>query len=208
MSLHDLCSASIEERVPARPNAAVAAAATIGDGRAVVTQMRWAPVPPTYSLTVTLFSLLTFSGLPSFLSERYSDRRDQALAAPLCSLAILTIFYQFGVPAIVEASAGASVLVRVAMTIAFLAPLGLVLGAFLPIGLTTISRVTERQREFIAWGWAVNGFSSVISSVLSTILSMSLGFTPANPCMWSEWRFSSGFLPLRARRHSLPPWPR
>jgi len=28
----------------------------------------------------------------------------------------------------------------------------------------------------VAWGWAVNGFFSVIGSVLTTILSMTFGF--------------------------------
>ena len=30
--------------------------------------------------------------------------------------------------------------------------------------------------EFVAWSWAVNGFFSVIGSVLSIILAMSIGF--------------------------------
>jgi hypothetical protein len=28
----------------------------------------------------------------------------------------------------------------------------------------------------VAWGWAVNGFASVIGSVLTTILAMAFGF--------------------------------
>jgi hypothetical protein len=32
------------------------------------------------------------------------------------------------------------------------------------------------SREYVAWAWAVNGFFSVISSVLSTILAMVIGF--------------------------------
>ena len=46
----------------------------------------------------------------------------------------------------------------------------------MPIGLATLSAVTEHKREFIAWGWAVNGFFSVMSSILATILSMTIGF--------------------------------
>jgi hypothetical protein len=46
----------------------------------------------------------------------------------------------------------------------------------MPIGLKTLASLTVQQREYVAWGWAVNGFFSVTSSVLATILSMSFGF--------------------------------
>ena len=32
------------------------------------------------------------------------------------------------------------------------------------------------RREAVAWAWAVNGFCSVVASVLATILAMSFGF--------------------------------
>jgi len=53
---------------------------------------------------------------------------------------------------------------------------GLCLGAFMPIGLATIGRSTEYSREYVAWAWAVNGFCSVIASILATILAMVIGF--------------------------------
>lgn len=31
-------------------------------------------------------------------------------------------------------------------------------------------------REYVAWGWAVNGFASVVGAVLATLLSMAYGF--------------------------------
>ena len=36
--------------------------------------------------------------------------------------------------------------------------------------------LTEHGEEYVAWAWAVNGFFAVIGSVLTTILSMALGF--------------------------------
>ena len=58
-----------------------------------------------------------------------------------------------------------------------LAPLGLCLGSFMPIGISAISTLSQYKKEYVAWGWAVNGFFSVISSVLATILAMTFGFT-------------------------------
>ena len=57
-----------------------------------------------------------------------------------------------------------------------LAPLGLCLGAFMPLGLITVSRLSVHRGEYVAWGWALNGVFSVIGSILATILSMSYGF--------------------------------
>ena len=57
-----------------------------------------------------------------------------------------------------------------------LAPLGICLGAFMPLGLGAVSRLTEFSRQYVAWGWAVNGFASVVGAVLTTILAMTFGF--------------------------------
>ena len=40
-----------------------------------------------------------------------------------------------------------------------------------------VSGVSRHGEEFVAWAWAVNGFFSVVSSVLATVLSMTLGFS-------------------------------
>jgi hypothetical protein len=47
---------------------------------------------------------------------------------------------------------------------------------FMPIGLDRVVSLSEHGEEYVAWAWAVNGFLSVISSMLSTILAMTLGF--------------------------------
>jgi spermidine synthase len=131
---------------------------------------------PTYSLTVTLFALLLSTGIGSVLSERWLARRNRSLALLGGALALLVVFYLVQVPGIVRYGMAWPVGVRVGITVALLAPLGLCLGALLPIGLRTVSAVTRHGDVFVAWSWAVNGFFSVVSSVLATILSMTIGF--------------------------------
>ncbi|MFQ5416703.1 MAG: hypothetical protein ACE5FL_06605 [Myxococcota bacterium] len=131
---------------------------------------------PTYSLTVTLFSVLVFSGIGSLLSERYSQRRNRALAILFSVLVALTLLYQFALQPLLSGFSVAGLPVRALVVVFLLAPLGLCLGAFMPIGLGTLAKLTEHRREYIAWGWAVNGFFSVVSSVLATILAMAFGF--------------------------------
>jgi hypothetical protein len=131
---------------------------------------------PSYSLTVTLFSLLIFSGIGSLLSATYSESRNRALWGLLGVLTLLTFGMQFGLAPIASAFSDALLPTRIGVAIAVLAPVGLCLGAFMPIGVTTLATLTEHEREYVAWGWAVNGFFSVVSSVSATMLSMSFGF--------------------------------
>ena len=39
-----------------------------------------------------------------------------------------------------------------------------------------MARISPHSREYVAWGWALNGFFSVITSIASTILAMMFGF--------------------------------
>jgi predicted MFS family arabinose efflux permease len=66
---------------------------------------------------------------------------------------------------------------RIIIAFAVMAPLGLCLGMFMPLGLGTVAALAQQhEREYVAWSWAVNGFATVIGSVLSTILAMTFGF--------------------------------
>ena len=132
---------------------------------------------PTYSLTVTLFSLLVFSGIGSLLAGRLDGPRRPPLVALLVALAVLAILYELRLGPLVDLLIGAPLWLRVAIVVLSLAPLGLCLGAFMPIGLGAVASLTPHDREYVAWAWAVNGFFSVMSSVLATMLSMSFGFS-------------------------------
>ena len=46
----------------------------------------------------------------------------------------------------------------------------------MPLGLITVSRISEYGDEYVAWGWAVNGVFSVMGSIGATVLSMTFGF--------------------------------
>jgi hypothetical protein len=130
---------------------------------------------PTYALTVTLMSLLIFTGIGAYLSGR---RREQKNTVPVLLVAItaLTVFYLFGLTPMTDALLSLAFALRVLIAFAVLAPLGLCLGMFMPLGLERVSGLSEHPREYVAWGWAVNGFASVTGSVLATILSMIVGF--------------------------------
>ncbi len=131
---------------------------------------------PTYSLTVTLGSLLVFTGVGALLSTRYEHHRRRVVAVLLGILGLLTLFYLFALPQMTDGLLGLPLAARIAFAFVAVAPLGICLGAFMPLGLGAVSGLSEHPREYVAWGWAVNGFASVIGSVLSTILAMTFGF--------------------------------
>ena len=131
---------------------------------------------PTYSLTVTLASILVFTGIGALASRRLAGWARSPLPLVLAALAGLTVFYRFGLDPLTESLLSSSLPVRVLVAVLVLAPLGVCLGMFMPLGLATVSRLTDHGDAYAAWGWAVNGFFSVIGSVLTTIMSMSFGF--------------------------------
>jgi hypothetical protein len=128
---------------------------------------------PTYSLSVTLFGILIFSGLGALASER---RQGGALIPLIGVLALLVIAYRIGIPLLPSIFGSASLAVRMGIAVIAIAPLGFCLGHFMPIGLRALAGTTTHPQEYVAWCWAVNGFFSVIASVASTILAMILGF--------------------------------
>ena len=131
---------------------------------------------PTYSLTVTLAAILLSTGVGALLSSRYQARAGRAAWVLLGALAALDVFYLFGLTPLTDALLGLPFAARVVVAFAVLAPLGVCLGAFMPLGLGAVAATTKHPREYVAWGWAVNGFASVIGAVLTTILAMALGF--------------------------------
>jgi len=130
---------------------------------------------PTYALTVTLMSLLVFTGIGALLSPRLGNRRG---TVPLLLLAItgLAVFYVLGLTPLTDSLLALPIAARVPIAFALLAPLGVCLGLFMPLGVRSVSAMSEFRREYVAWGWAVNGFSSVVGAVLATLLSMIYGF--------------------------------
>ena len=131
---------------------------------------------PTYSLTVTLAAILVFSGLGALTSKQFAGRLDRLLPVLFVALCGLTAFYVFALNGMTDSLITRSLGVRIVITVLLLAPLGFCLGMFMPLGLGLVAGLSEHADEYIAWSWAVNGFFSVIGSVLTTILAMTYGF--------------------------------
>ena len=125
---------------------------------------------------MTLMGLLVFTGIGSVLIDSYRGRAESALKILLPTLTGLSLFYLAGLGPLIDVMFALPLVVRVVVALLTIAPLGLCLGAFMPLGLAQVSSLTEHDDMYVAWAWAVNGFFSVIGSVSTTILSMAFGF--------------------------------
>jgi hypothetical protein len=128
---------------------------------------------PTYAVSVVLFSLLVFLGVGSYASRRLVGKEGRALPIALGCVLLLVLFYRFGLPAVERSTLGAPLGVRIGITLLMLAPLGLVLGMFFPLG---VRRAESIHPDLVPWAWGINGCASVTASVLAVIIAMGAGF--------------------------------
>lgn len=119
---------------------------------------------PAYAMTAVLFAVLFFSGVGSWLAHRMRPRRTLAL------LVALVPAYALGLSPLFRATLGLPLAGRALVAVLGLAPVGVLMGMPFPQGLR---RLAPRE---VPWAWAANGALSVVSSVLSALLALSLGF--------------------------------
>jgi Spermine/spermidine synthase domain len=127
---------------------------------------------PTYALSVVLFALLIFTGLGALLSSRWrSPRRALSIAlAVTCGLIGLSAYL---LQPLLRELITLPFSARVAVTIALLAPLGVLLGMAMPIGLR---RLSELHPAGVAWAWGINGITSVLGSAVGIFVAINWGY--------------------------------
>lgn len=136
---------------------------------------------PSYSLSVTLFSLLLASALGSYSTNIWgrpgaATLRLGLLVAACAAFALLT-------PPVVDLFQASTTLVRVLVAIGMLAPLGFFMGMAFPVGMRLASL---RSPGLTPWLWGVNGATSVCASVLAVVIALSAGIMAA---FWTGFAF-------------------
>jgi hypothetical protein len=131
---------------------------------------------PTYSLTITLMAILLSTGVGALVSPRWHPHVDRLLVSLAAAIVLLGSFYVWVAPGLVDALQGWPLPAKMFVVAGLCAPLGFCLGMFMPLTISLVARHEEHVTEYVAWGWAINGFFSVIGSTLTTIMSMTFGF--------------------------------
>ncbi len=128
---------------------------------------------PVYALSVVLSGLLFFSGLGSLTAGRLGLRGGWTQRIAILGLILVGVAYMVGLPPLFRRFLESGIEYRVLLSFALLAPLGFLMGMPFPLGIIRL----KGSGEVVAWAWGVNGYFSVLGSVLSIILGLALGFT-------------------------------
>lgn len=128
---------------------------------------------PVYTFAVVLASLLVFTGVGSALSQRFHAAPLALLQRALPGAVAVIALTALAIPVLFDAALGLSLLARVVIAVAVLAPLGVTLGIPLPTGLRLLD---HEATALVPWAWGVNGFFTVIGTVLALIAGMTFGF--------------------------------
>ncbi len=133
---------------------------------------------PLYSVAVVLSGFLVFAGMGSGYSKRLTQRFDDAkvsvVTIVVAVIAAISLVYVFLLPELLGRLVGLPDTVKVGLSLLVIAPLAFCMGMPFPIGL---SKLATEAAEFIPWAWGLNGFASVLSASLATLLAIEFGFT-------------------------------
>jgi spermidine synthase len=128
---------------------------------------------PTYSISVTLFGLLAWSGVGSLAAGRVQLATGLLLRAVTALLGVAVILAIVAYGPLFRALLPLPLPVRAGLLVLLLAPLGLPMGVYFPTGLRALA---ERSEGVLAWAQAANGLSSVLASLIAAPLAMFVGF--------------------------------
>ena len=128
---------------------------------------------PIYTYAVVLAGLLIFTGVGSYASGRWSLESHRPLKRALLAAVIVVLATAVITPLVFHACLGFGLFSRIMMALLLVAPLGFVLGMPFPLGLRL---AMQRSSALGSWAWGVNGFFTVIGTVLALMLGMMIGF--------------------------------
>jgi hypothetical protein len=124
---------------------------------------------PSFSLSMILFTILLFSGIGSRISHRVH------LLPAMSILVIILLFQPIVIPFVFGLTLGVPIIARIIVTVLLLAPVGFLMGLPFPSAIKIVSEI-DNSTMLTPWFWAINGSTSVVSSILAALLALSFGF--------------------------------
>ncbi len=128
---------------------------------------------PVYTMLTVISTMLIFSGFGSMFSEKILTLFKNNSSIIYFIIIGLTLIIGLLNPVLFDLFVRAELVWRVVISIVLIAPLAFFMGIPFPYGM---SKIDNNTRFLVAYGWGVNGFFSVLGSVLVVMLSMSIGF--------------------------------
>ena len=132
---------------------------------------------PLYSSSVIIASMLIFSGTGSYVSDILIKRSktitpEFATRFSILFIAGYTLIILFFYDGFYDSLANTSLLLKLAVSILLILPLGLCMGIPFPSGIAELKKTSGHS---IPWAWSINGYFSVIASTGAVLISTNIG---------------------------------
>jgi spermidine synthase len=130
---------------------------------------------PIHAIAASLTAFLCFSGLGSYLSERFARGKAyrQIAVKAIIALCVISLGYLLLLPLLFDTFSHLSMAVKIAISILLIAPLAVCMGMPFPLA---VASMKQSQSKLIPWAWGINGYASVISAGLATVIAIQFGF--------------------------------
>jgi predicted membrane-bound spermidine synthase len=125
---------------------------------------------PIYSLIVVLGGLIFSTGVGSFVSDKWQLGSSLMSRIPALLVAVCVVLYSLVVVPVMHMFTGALLWERVLISLALIAPCGLLLGFCFPVGMRWLKTLSQEQN--LPWMWALNGAAGTLGSFIAILISM------------------------------------
>jgi predicted membrane-bound spermidine synthase len=127
---------------------------------------------PVYALSVVLFSLILSTGIGSLASERMPLDSGPRLIVWAALVGAYLLALPLWLPEALLHLESASLLMRAALAVLVLTPVGFLMGFGFPTGMRLVSRIDERPTP---WFWGINGAAGVLAASVAVLTSIEFG---------------------------------
>jgi len=128
---------------------------------------------PTVSASVLITGMLVFSGIGSFVSERFLDRARSTMPKIFLAIFAILTLYAFTIDFALDWIGTLPYALRILLCLLLLMPPAFLMGFPMPTAMTTLGRL-GKDHMFL-WAWGINGCFSVIGAALVPIVATSFG---------------------------------
>jgi hypothetical protein len=125
---------------------------------------------PATAAAVVLAGFLIFAGL----GARFSARLAPGVRWPYLAIVACALLYAVALPPLLTALMSLAQGWKILLALLLVAPLAFCLGMPFPLGLAAVAAEAE---PLVPWAWGINGFASVVATLLATLLSIHFGQT-------------------------------
>lgn len=123
---------------------------------------------PATAAAVVLAAFLVFAGF----GARFAARLASGTRWPFVAICALALASAALLPPLLAALMSLAQAWKILLTVLFIAPLAFCLGMPFPLGLAAVA---ARAAALVPWAWGINGFASVVATLLATLLAIHIG---------------------------------